>query len=227
MATTLTWFGHGSFGLQIGDHKVIVDPFFTHNPLSSTSGADLEADFILLSHGHGDHAGDLEALANRTGALVITNNDLAVYYAAKGVKTHGQHIGGGYNHPFGYLKLTQALHGSGTDDGFHGGTPCGFLITADNGKKIYLACDTGLFGDMELIGDEGIEFAALPIGDNFTMGPDDALRAAKLLRPKRVVPVHYNTWDVIAQDPDAWVKRVRQETKADAFVMKPGESVKI
>lgn len=227
MATKLTWYGHSSFGLEIGKYKVAVDPFFTDNPLSSVKVEDVPADFILVSHGHGDHVGDLEALAKRTGAQVICNNEIAAYYAAKGIKTHGQHIGGGHTHPFGYLKFTQAVHGSGMADGFHGGVPCGFLINTDDGKKIYIAADTGLFGDMELIGDEGVELAMLPIGDNFTMGTDDALKAVKLLRPKRVVPVHYNTWDVIKQDAAAWVERVRKETKADAFLMQPGDSVTV
>lgn len=225
--TELTWYGHGSFGIDVDKYKIVVDPFFTGNPAASVTVDGVAADFILLSHGHGDHMGDLETLAKRTGALVITNNDLAVYFAEKGLKTHGQHIGGGNQHPFGFLKLTQAMHGSGTPDGFHGGTPAGFLLTVEDEKKIYLACDTGLFGDMELIGDEGIEFATLPIGDNFTMGPDDALKAVKLVRPKRVVPVHYSTWDVIQQDPEAWAERVRKETPAEAIVMKPGDSVTI
>jgi L-ascorbate metabolism protein UlaG (beta-lactamase superfamily) len=227
MTTKLTWYGHSSFGLEIGGKKVVVDPFFTDNPLSSVKVGEVEADFILVSHGHGDHVGDVEPLAKRTGALIICNNEIAAYYADKGFKTHGQHIGGGHTHPFGYLKFTQAVHGSGMADGFHGGVPCGFLLTGDDGKKIYIAADTGLFGDMELIGDEGVEFAALPIGDNFTMGPDDALKAVKLLRAKHVAPVHYNTWDVIKQDPEAWAARVRKETQSKVTVMQPGDSLTI
>ena len=227
MSFAFTWFGHGTSGLQLGKHKLVIDPFFTDNPAASAKVSEVGAEFILVSHGHGDHVGDVQALAKRTVALVIANNEIALYFGAKGLKTHGQHIGGGHQHPFGYLKLTQAVHGSALPDGSNGGNPAGFLITTDEGKKIYLACDTGLFGDMKLIGEEGIDLAVLPIGDNYTMGPEDALRAVKLIQPKNVVPVHYNTWDVIRQDPEAWAEQVRKETKAQVHVMKPGETITI
>ncbi len=214
-------------GLKIGEHRVVIDPFFRDNPTSSTKGDDVETDFILVSHGHGDHVGDVEPLAKRTGALVIANNEIAGWFGKKGLKTHGQHIGGGYQHPFGYLKLTQAVHGSQLPDGSNGGNPAGLLITTNEGQRIYMACDTGLFGDMKLIGAEGIDLAVLPIGDNYTMGPDDALKAVKLIEPRHVVPVHFNTWDVIKQDEKAWAKRVEKETQAEVHVMKPGESITI
>jgi len=143
------------------------------------------------------------------------------------VRTHPQHIGGGFNHPFGYLKLTQALHGSALPDGSYGGNPAGFLITTLEGKKLYLACDTGLFGDMRLIGEEGIDLAVLPIGDNFTMGPSDALRAVKLIQPKQVIPIHYNTWELIAQDVQDWKNRVESETSAQVHVLSPGQSLQL
>jgi len=136
------------------------------------------------------------------------------------------HIGGGFDFPWGRVKLTNALHGSVLPDGTYGGNPCGFLFTVE-GKKIYHACDTGLFYDMKLIGEEGIDLAILPIGDNFTMGPDDALRAVKLLEPTLVVPIHYNTFDLIAQDPSRWQARVEGETNTKVQVLKPGESVEI
>ncbi len=141
----------------------------------------------------------------------------------QGVKSHGQHLGGGYQHPFGYLKLTLAIHGSGLPDGSDGGNPAGFLLTTSDNKKIYMACDTGLFGDMRLIGEEGIDLAVLPIGDNYTMGPDDALRAVKLLDPAHIIPIHYNTFDVISQDPLEWAQRVERETEAKVHVVNPGE----
>jgi L-ascorbate metabolism protein UlaG (beta-lactamase superfamily) len=112
-------------------------------------------------------------------------------------------------------------------DGSDGGNPAGFLLTTTSNKKIYLACDTGLFGDMSLIGEEGIDLAVLPIGDNFTMGPDDALRAVKLLKPKHVIPVHYDTWELIAQDADAWAGRVQEETDTTAHVLDPGQSLSL
>jgi L-ascorbate metabolism protein UlaG (beta-lactamase superfamily) len=202
---------------------VLLDPFLTGNPAASITADKVPADFILISHGHGDHVADAVAVAKRTGATVISNFEIASWCEAQGVKAHGQHLGGGFAHPFGYVKLTLALHGSALPDGSYGGNPCGFLITAKDGKKVYLACDTGLFGDMSLLGDEGIDLATLTIGDNFTMGPADALRAVKLLRPKHVIPVHYNTWGLIAQDGAAWGKQVT-ETGAEAHVLKPGES---
>jgi L-ascorbate metabolism protein UlaG (beta-lactamase superfamily) len=157
--------------------------------------------------------------------MVISNFELATWLSGQGLSTHAQHLGGGCHHPFGYLKLTLALHGSCLPDGGYGGNPAGFLIDTKEDEKIYLACDTGLFTDMSLIGDEGIDLAVLPIGDNFTMGPDDALRAVKLIRPRHVIPVHYNTWELIAQDPNAWASRVKAETEAQPHVLKPGESL--
>ncbi|GAB4559112.1 MAG: hypothetical protein Kow0047_04770 [Anaerolineae bacterium] len=140
--------------------------------------------------------------------------------------THPQHIGGAYNYPWGRFKLTIAHHGSALPDGSYGGNPAGFLFYVE-GKKIYHACDTGLFYDMKLIGEEGIDLAILPIGDNFTMGPEDALRAVQLIQPRRVVPIHYNTFDVIRQDPDAWAKRVTDETSVQVVVMKPGDTLEL
>ena len=224
MTTTVTWYGHATMGLETGGYNLLIDPFFTGNPTASTTADQVEADFILVSHGHGDHVGDAAEIAGRTGALVITNAEIAGWFNKQGVKAHGQHIGGGYNHPFGYLKLTFAIHGSGLPDGSYGGNPAGLLITTNEGEKIYFACDTGLFGDMSLIGEEGIDLAVLPIGDNYTMGPDDALKAIKFLQPKHAIPVHYNTFDVIAQDPDAWAESVRESTDTQVTVLKPGES---
>jgi len=177
-----------------------------------------------VSHGHGDHIGDTVGIASRTGAIVVANYEIAGWLEKQGLKkTHGQQHGGGFHHGFGRVKLTLAFHGSALPDGSNGGNPCGFLITFNDGKKVYDAADTGLFGDMRLIGEEGIDLAVLPIGDNYTMGPDDALRAVKLIQPTKVVPIHYNTWDLIAQDPAAWAARVRRETSAEPVVLKPGE----
>lgn len=225
MSITYTWFGHGTFGLETGGYKVVIDPYFTDNPAASTTANEVEADFIVVSHGHGDHIADAIDIAQRTGAMVIANFEIVNWLGSKGLeKLHPQHIGGGYHHPFGYLKLTEALHGSCLPDGSYGGNPAGVMICPETGQKIYFACDTGLFSSMSLIGEEGIDLAVLPIGDNFTMGPDDALRAVKLIEPKHVIPAHYNTWPLIAQDPDAWAARVEAETDTQSHVLKPGES---
>ena len=227
MPLKITWYGHAAFGLDVDGVKLLVDPFLNDNPAAVVKADAVDADFILISHGHGDHVGDAVAIAERTGALVISTYEVASWFANKGTETHAQHIGGGFHHPFGYLKLTQALHGSMLPDGSYGGNPTGFLLTTSGGERLYLACDTGLFGDMRLIGEEGIDLAALPIGDNFTMGPDDALRAVKLLEPKHVIPVHYNTWELIEQDPHAWAERVKNETSAIPHVLQPGESFQL
>ncbi|HEX6302845.1 MAG TPA: metal-dependent hydrolase [Anaerolineales bacterium] len=225
MSVKLTWYGHATLGLEVDGQNVLVDPFLAGNPAASTGPESLEPEWILISHGHDDHVADAIEIAKRSGAKVISNDEIANWFERNGVEAHHQHIGGGFNYPFGYLKLTQALHGSCLPDGTYGGNPAGFLLTTKDGKKIYMACDTGLFGDMRLIGDEGIDLAVLPIGDNYTMGPDDALRAVEFLRPKHVIPVHYSTFELIEQDPNAWAERVRSATDTEVHVLKPGESL--
>ena len=224
MATRLRWLGHACLLFESDGRHVLIDPFLTGNPLAAAKADEVPADFILVSHGHGDHVGDTVAIAKRTGATAITNYEIAGWLQKQGLKNvHGQQHGGGHKYPFGRVKLTQAFHGSALPDGSNGGNPCGFHITFNDGKRVYDAADTGLFGDMKLIGEEGVDLALLPIGDNYTMGPDDALRAVKLIQPRKVVPIHFNTWELIAQDANAWAERVRQETKTQPVVLKPGE----
>jgi L-ascorbate metabolism protein UlaG (beta-lactamase superfamily) len=226
MTTRIRWLGHAAMALETAGYNILIDPFFTGNPKAAISADQAKADFILISHGHADHVGDAIAIAQRTGATVISNYEISVWLEAQGLKkVHGQQHGGGFNHPFGRVKLTLAFHGSALPDGSNGGNPCGFLIYLKDGKKIYHAADTGLFGDMKLIGEEGIDLAILPIGDNFTMGPDDSLRAIKLIEPKKVMPIHYNTWPIIAQDASAWAAKVKAQTSAEPIVLQPGEEM--
>jgi L-ascorbate metabolism protein UlaG (beta-lactamase superfamily) len=224
MTLTYTWYGHGTSGLEVDGINVVVDPYFTDNPAATIKAEDVEADYILITHGHGDHVADAVSIAKRTGAMLISNFEIATWLQNQGVEAHGQHIGGGHDFPIGYVKLTLALHGSALPDGSDGGNPCGILITTPGGQKVYLAGDTGLFGDMALIGEEMLDLAVIPIGDNYTMGPDDALRAVKLLKSKHVIPGHYNTWELIEQDADAWAERVRSETDTESHVLQPGDT---
>ncbi len=223
MAFKLTWYGHAAFGMDIDGTQVLLDPFFTDNPVAAEKADNIAVDFIIVSHGHGDHVGDAVAIAQRTGATVISNYEICNWLDGQGVaNVHPQHIGGGYSHPFGYVKLTIAHHGSALPDGTCGGSPAGVLITTNAGEKVYFACDTGLFLSMKLYGEEGLDLAVLPIGDNFTMGPDDALKAVKLLAAKTVIPVHFDTWHLIAQDPRLWAARVEAETESKAVILAPG-----
>jgi L-ascorbate metabolism protein UlaG (beta-lactamase superfamily) len=229
MATELTWLGHASWQLKTEKHTILVDPFLDDSPVSPKKAKDVEADFILVSHGHFDHIADAAKIANRTGATVVSNYEITTWLAKNhGVKkTVGGNLGGGTNLPFGRVKLTLALHSSSLPDGSNGGNPCGFLLALTSGQRIYFACDTALFGDMALIGAGGLDVAVLPIGDLFTMGPDDALEAVKLLKPKKVIPSHYNTWPPIAQDAQQWAQRVKSETKSEPIVVKPGQAITI
>ncbi len=219
---TLTCHGHATWGLETKGTRILIDPFFTGNPQTKSTPGDVSANFIILTHAHGDHYGDTVAIAKRTGATVISNAEIVNYCQKQGVaNTHALHIGGGYTFPFGRVKLTVAHHGSSFPDGTYGGNPAGVVLEIE-GKRLYNAGDTALFSDMSLIGDAGLDVALLPIGDNFTMGPDDAATAAKLLRARTVIPMHYNTWPVIVQDPEAFKRRVEESTSSKVVVLKPG-----
>ncbi len=230
MSIELTWLGHGSWlvhskSSRSGEHRILVDPFLDDSPTAPVKSDAVDANYILVSHGHFDHVADAAKIARRTGAMVISNFEICEWLAKQGVeRTHPHNLGGGSAQAFGRVQLTVAFHSSVLPDGTYGGNPSGFLLTLDE-AKLYFACDTALFSDMRLIGERGIDLAVLPIGDQFTMGPDDALRAVKLIEPKVVVPSHYGTWPPIEQDAEAWARRVKAETKAQPRVVHPGGKI--
>jgi L-ascorbate metabolism protein UlaG (beta-lactamase superfamily) len=228
MSIEVVWHGHATFTLDIDGTKVVVDPYFAgNNPVAVKHVDEIHADFILQTHGHGDHITDTVPLAKRTGAQVICILEVGNWIHAQGYQnTWPMNIGGGYDFPFGRVKMTPALHSSSLPDGSYGGVAAGFLVWAA-GKVIYVAGDTAKYSDMALIGEAGIDLAILPTGDNFTMGPDDALAALDYLKPRVVIPCHYNTWPRIEQDMSAWTRRVAAETDVTPVLLAVEESYKL
>ncbi len=226
----LTYHGHSVVLIETKEKTIIIDPFITGNGQTNLNASELKVDVILLTHGHNDHVGDTIALANRNNALVVAPYELATYLSWQGVNVHTMHIGGTQQFEFGTVKLTQALHGSAyveeeTKNMVYTGMPAGILFSAE-GKTIYHAGDTALFSDMKMIGERNlIDVAFLPIGDNFTMGPVDAAQAAKWLKAKIVVPIHYNTFPIIKQDPEAFVTLL--PTDIQGTILRPGDSIQI
>lgn len=220
-----TFLGHSCVMLTDGKHKIIIDPFLSGNEKATVQADKVDVDFILITHGHGDHIGDAVAIANRTGATVISNYEIMNLVSRQGVKkAHPLHIGGGANFDFGRVKMTIAHHGGGygPDASIYTGPAAGFLVTI-GGKVVYHAGDTGLFYDMKLIGDMNkIDLAFLPIGDNFTMGIDDAVKAVEFLGPRHVVPMHYDTFPIIQADPQQFAHKV---IGSQVHILKPGESL--
>jgi L-ascorbate metabolism protein UlaG (beta-lactamase superfamily) len=229
MSTTITWFGHNCWSIATGGRNILLDPFLNDSPTAPVQADAVQADFVLLSHGHADHVGDTVAIAKRTGATVLANFEVGEWLKAKGVagdKVVGMNPGGGIRQPFGHVKFTIAHHSSSMPDGSYGGVPGGFLLTLTD-ARVYFACDTALFLEMKLIGSGGLDLAVLPIGDLFTMGPEESIDAVNLLQPRRVVPCHYDTWPPIAQDAAAWSDRVRAHTSAEPIVLKPGGKIQL
>lgn len=225
----ITYLGHSGFLIETATARIAIDPFLTGNPVATMQAADVKCDYLILTHGHEDHSSDAEEIAKANDATLIANHEIAMFFAAKGVaKVHGMNPGGGFNFPFGRVKMTVAHHSSSINagpDGIYMGVACGVVIEAD-GLRVYHAGDTALFSDMQLIARQGIDLALLPIGDNYTMGPDDALDALEFLKPRIAVPIHYNTWPPIAQDAEAFAVNASR-LGHDVKVLAPSDTMEL
>lgn len=223
IAMKYTFLGHACFKIDTGKERLLFDPFLTGNSQAAVKADKVRCDYILLSHAHGDHFGDANEIALRTGALVVAIPEVISLFSDSVSNFQPMNLGGQFKADFGTVKMVQAWHSCGAA----GGIPCGFIIKFNEGPTIYYSGDTALFGDMKLFGELfDIDYAIMPIGDNYTMGPDDALLAAKFLKAKHVIPLHYNTWPVIAQNAEDF-KKSAGEKGIDVMIVKPGETIEL
>lgn len=221
----VTFLGHSCVLVETGGKRVVFDPFVEGNPLCPVRIDDLSADVVVLTHAHGDHSANALDLA-RKGATVVATVEIAQYLSARGAgSVHAMNLGGRADLGFASVRLTPAWHSSSFPDGTYGGMPAGAVLEAE-GKRVYHAGDTALFGDMRLIGERGLDLALVPIGDNFTMGPDDALAALELLRPTKVVPIHYDTFPPIRQDALGFAARA-QSLGVEGLALRPGATLEL
>ena len=220
------YYGHAAFLLDDGEHRVLVDPFLTGNPMASIAANEVDCDFILLTHAHGDHLGDAPSIAARTGAGIVAIPEVISVcesQACAEIKSHPMNLGGSLDLPFGKVRMTIAQHSAGVA----GGIACGFVIYIGD-KVVYYSGDTALFSDMQLIGrKDAIDYAVLPIGDNYTMGLEDAAMAAQWLNASHVIPIHYDTWPVIAQEVNHYKEVTEAMTRAKVNVVAPGETIEL
>ncbi|MCK5852706.1 metal-dependent hydrolase [bacterium] len=219
----LTYLSHSAWLVETDNYTIAIDPFLEGNPTATVKPSDVEADYIIVTHGHGDHLGDAIPMAKANNGTIITNFEIANYCTEKGANAHPMYIGGSHEFPFGTVKLTPAWHGSSFPDGSYAGTPAGVLLTVE-GKTIYHTGDTGLFMDMQLIGEMNpVDIFLVNIGDNFTMGINDAVKAVEFVKPKLTIPMHYKTFDVIDVDPQSFIEKV-QSKGYEVKIMGIGES---
>ena len=222
----ITFLGQSGFHIETEEHSILIDPFLSGNEIAVNSADEFSPSHIVLTHAHPDHFGDTEEIAKRSGATVVSSFEVVNYLGEKDIQGHPMNIGGSFEFPFGKVTYTPAWHSNSLPDGTYAGMPSGLILEIE-GKRIYHAGDTALFSDMKLITRGGIDLAMLPIGDNFTMGPDDAVEAVKLVQPKQVIPVHYNTFEVIQQDAEAFESTVESQTDSRCTVLSPGEVVEL
>lgn len=225
MTVNVTWLGHSCWLVETGEYRLLFDPFLDHNPAAKCKAADISATHIFVTHGHADHMADAAAIANRCHAEIISNYEITTWFQEKHhvKKVLGMNLGGAAKLPFGTVKQTIAFHSSSLPDGTYGGNPGGFLVKLNNPFTLYHAGDTALFSDMGMLARDKVDLAILPIGDLFTMGPEDSAEATALIQPRNVLPMHFNTWPPIAQDVNSWAERIRQHTTAIPHIPVVGE----
>jgi L-ascorbate metabolism protein UlaG (beta-lactamase superfamily) len=221
----ITFYGHASLGIEVNGKHIIVDPYISANELASAINIDdLEADYILLTHAHGDHVLDVEAIAKRTGAVIVSNAEIAGYYSAKGLKSHSMNHGGSWQFDFGRVKYVTAIHSSSFPDGTYGGNPGGFVIESEH-KNIYIAGDTALTFDMKLIPlRTKLDLAILPVGNNFTMDIEDAIIASDFVECDKILGVHYDTFGYIKIDHADAIRRFFDRGK-DLMLLEIGDAI--
>lgn len=223
----ITFYGHASLGIEVGGKNIIVDPYITANELANHINIDeLKADYILVTHAHGDHVLDVEAIAKRTGATIVSNAEIAWYFEAKGLKSHPMNHGGSWKFDFGTVKYVNAIHSSSFNDGAYGGNPGGFVIEGEH-KNIYIAGDTALTFDMKLIPMRTkLDLAIFPIGNNFTMDVEDAIIASDFVECDKILGCHYDTFGYIKIDKEEAKKKFFDRGK-DLMLLEIGDSIDI